>query len=254
MALSRSNWPGVMILGMMVCVFGFGWLRKHIHPAIKIVYLVPSDVTPRPNFEEGSRRALVAAQLWYFNDLGKGVTFGLANPLVETVRLAHPEKWYRARAAARTDRETLWQVTLDEEAFAMTGGSYDHARYTWVYFLDANLPEIPSQGTDGVALLLRSDIINMLGRQPSCWTVGGIAHELGHAYGLQHPADCDSHRIPDADPACASMSYLGGDRFPHSAFLASDREMLLRNRAFVPMKPEAAQIECTMTKTQTPQQ
>ena len=36
--------------------------------------------------------------------------------------------------------------------------------------------------------------------------------------------------------------------------LASDREMLLRNRAFVPMKPEAAQIECTMTKTQTPQQ
>lgn len=128
---------------------------------------------------------------------------------------------------------------------SINGGSYDDPEHIWLYFLDANLPRIPAQGTSGVALLLRDDIENVSGLQPACETVGTIAHELGHAFGLKHPPACDSHDKPDTAPECESMSYLGGYQFPNAGFLPSEREQLLRNSAFVPVAPRAAAVQCS---------
>ncbi|HME10911.1 MAG TPA: hypothetical protein VKG25_27895 [Bryobacteraceae bacterium] len=225
-----------------------GWIilalvRYNPHPRLKVVYLAPSDVTPRVEFSEGVRRSMVAAQRWYFDELEKGVTFALADPAVETVQTRHPESWY-SQAGRGTDREALWRMVVTE-AFSLTGGSYNDSRYIWVYFLDADLPKIPPQGGGGVGLLLRQDILNQVGMQPSCLTVGAIAHELGHAFGLPHPPDCDSHRKLDGEPECTSMSYLGCYHFPFARYQPEERKRLLRSPAFAAIDPEASRVECS---------
>jgi len=247
MRIGRVQVLGFMF-GMFVCSILLAFLRHgadpdSAHPRLKVVYLVLSDVTPQAEFSEGARRSMVAAQRWYFDELKSGVTFALADPVVEPVRTRHPEGWYSLAGRGR-DREALWRTAM-EEAFAMTGGAYYDSRYIWVCFLDADLPEIPPQGGGGVALLLRQDILNQVGLQPSCLTMGAIAHELGHAFGLPHPPDCDSHKKSDGEPECASISYLGSYHFPYARFQPEEREQLLRNPAFIQIEPEAARVECS---------
>ena len=181
---------------------------------------------------------MIAAQRWYFDDLKAGVTFTLADPLVLTVRTRHAESWYSSRAGSRQDRDALWDTAI-QEAFGLTGGSYNDSEHIWLYFLDADLPKIPAQGTSGVALLLRQDVSSLVGLEPDCRTVGTIAHELGHAFGLLHPPDCDSHRKRDSDVECQSMSYLGDRQFPFTQYMDQERETLLHSRVFSAIEPAA---------------
>lgn len=239
----RTNWLG-WVLGLLISMTYWGWIRLPGHPTLKVVYLVPSDRTPREEFSEGARRAVTSVQRWYFDRLANHETFGLAEPLVQTVQTKHPESWYSATAGKWDDREALWAATM-REAFRLTGGNYDDSQHIWVYFLDADLPRIPAQGTSGVALLLREEISNLVGLQPSCQTIGTIAHELGHAFGLKHPPECDSHQKPDDAPECESVSYLGGYSFPDSGFLPPERERLLRSSAFATVTPQVAAVQCS---------
>jgi hypothetical protein len=239
----RTNWLGWM-LGLAIASIFWQWIRTPAHPTLKVVYLVPSDCEVRPEFPDGARRAIASVQRWYFDQLAVHETFKLADPLVETVRTRHPESWYSDSAGKWNDRELLWDAAM-KDAFRLTGGSYDDPQHIWLYFLDADLPRIPAQGTSGVALLLRENISNLVGMQPSCEAIGTIAHELGHAFGLKHPPECESQSADAWSPECQSVSFYGGHHFPYSGFLPNERTELLRNSAFASATPQAAAVECS---------
>jgi hypothetical protein len=219
------------------------WRRISSHPQLKLVYLVPKDVTPRKDFPAAARRAAVAAQRWYFDELEHGVTFPVADGPVETIRTRHPEGWYRDAAGKKADREALWDTTMDE-AFRLTGARYDDRKYLWVFFLDAALPAIPSQGTIGVTLFVRDDIVQLDGPEARCDAIGGVVHEIAHAVGVDHPAFCDATDADGSTPECASMSYLGYATFPRARFLPEERTRLLASPTFVALQPEAKQVDC----------
>jgi hypothetical protein len=229
-------------LGVVALCLGV-WFHFTGHPKIRVVYVVPKDVTPRTEFPDAARRALLTTQRWYFDELQKGVTFALADPLVETVQTEHPEDWYRSATGHRGDREALWNAAVGE-ASALVGNPFDRGRYVWVYFLDVDLPEIPAQGTGGEVLLLRREIDNIIDPPARCETDGTIAHELGHAFGVDHPEFCDSTTRDESQPACASMSYSGSYDFPHARFMPEERSRLLHNSAFLSIEPAQRMIEC----------
>lgn len=242
----RQQWPQGLWIVVLLGFASIVWhgMRMPAHPTLQVVYLVPSDVDPKPEFAEGARMAMTAVQRWYFDELKSSVTFGFADPLVRMVHTRHPERWYNASAGKQDNREALWNATIDE-AFSLTGGSYNDPEHVWLYFLDADLPAIPAQGTSGVTLLLREEVSNLVGLQPRCYTIGTIAHELGHAFGLKHPPDCDSHKKSDTDVECESMSYLGGNDFPNAEFLPEERDRLLRSPAFAAVVPESSAVRCS---------
>jgi len=239
----RTNWLG-WLLGVCACTFAWRLIRLPAHPSVQVVYLVPSDSSPKPEFAEGARRAMIAAQRWYFDELKSGVTFTLAVPLVRTIQTRHPQSWYSSSTGKNDDREALWSAAVNE-AFGLTGGSYNDPEHIWLYVLDADLPKVPAQGTSGVALLLGNEVSSVVGLEPDCSTVGTIVHELGHAFGLKHPPDCDAHRKDDSDPECQSMSYLGGFQFPFAQFMPDEREKFLRSSAFATAEPTAANVQCS---------
>jgi hypothetical protein len=179
-------------------------------PEVRVVYLVPSDMKPRRNFRHTASEAIQSLQNWYGVQVG-GKTFRLHTPIVETFRTTHPAKWY-AENQNGEDR-TLWfwnNATTD--GFEKTGGTFDDLRFVWVFYVDAE-PEDQQRvgGGNGVALLPRQDVLGILGLRTEsvCRWVGGLGHELGHAFGLEHPANCENGTGDPGSPECQSLMFLG---------------------------------------------
>jgi len=88
-------------------------------------------------------------------------------------------------------------------------------------------------GAAGVALLAANDLRGLTGQQnvPACpgeppdaagvcrW-VGGLGHELGHAFGLEHPVPC-----PGGSDDAALMC-LGYITYPATYLTQADQEIL----------------------------
>ena len=218
--------------------------RRPSEPVVRVVYLVPADGAVRDLYVDRLTKAIEHLQVWYRNELGGSTTFSLHKPVVEVIGTSQVTSWYSTNPAG--DNSDLWFFfNVVADAFALTGGSFFDPGNIWVFYIDSD----PACGqlvgaTSGVAVLPANDLRGLagepnippcVGQTPDtagvCRWVGGLGHELGHAFGLPHPPACE-----DAEPAtiCPSdtLLWLGYIPYPNTYLLSGDKAMLATSTFF----------------------
>lgn len=191
--------------------------------------------------------AIVHVQRWYRDRMGNGKTFRLNQPVVETLRLPHAESWYRQNEAGSDRKQWFWRNVLDD-AFAVTGGRFHDPVNRWVLYIDSeNEPDQAVGGNAGVALLPRHDLLGLIGQSvfagelDVCRWVGGLGHELGHAFELPHPPGCEKFSL---DRSCASLMARGFRSYPETFLNPEDIDQLDASPFFMPMDADRLAFSC----------
>jgi hypothetical protein len=193
---------------------------------VRVVYLVSKDRSERADYRTAVERAIEEIRLWYGRQLN-GPTFRLHSPVVEVVHAAEDASWFTANPNGRNRDDWGFNNTL-AEAHRLLGARLEDPNYVWVVYSDG--PGDKGRGTSGFAYLPEDDLLGLIGKhptqkEPARW-VGGLGHELGHAFGLPHPADT----VRDAD-ALMWAGFYG--KYPDHAYLTEpDKRTLLRSPFF----------------------
>lgn len=207
---------------------------KNQDPAIRkvrVMYLVPSDATPREDYKIAIADAICHLQQWYLEQMGNGKTFKLCHPVVEVLRTKHDAKWYATHPAG--DYHLWFWNNVLADAFALTGAKFNDPKFVWVFYIDAenDAGQYGGAGTNGVAVLPQHDIHGLIGlsNEPISRWIGGLGHELGHAFGLPHPPGCEEDQ---SLPESQCLMYLGMYKYPDTFLLAEDRGKLSQSPFF----------------------
>jgi hypothetical protein len=82
-------------------------------------------------------------------------------------------------------------------------------------------------------------------RNTRCRWVGGLGHELGHAFGLPHPLGCDT---PDRDTPCDSsaLMWLGYIPYPDAHLTRADQALLAQSAFFAPRDLPRCALDCNV--------
>ncbi len=200
-------------------------------PPLRVVYFVPADREPLPNYQERLDRVMTEVQRFYREGMqaaGYGPkTFALERDDQGRLRLylvrgRHPMREYGRNDAAKVrrevkdalaqhgidaDRETVvifqvllaWEGDRAIEIGPYVGGGNHRGGTAWVYDderLDPRLLRSKEPGGyyNGPCSL----------GQFNTHYIGGVAHEMGHAFGLPH--DCETN----ADRPRRGRSLMGG--------------------------------------------
>jgi hypothetical protein len=209
-------------------------------PVVRGIYIVPSDKQEKDIYATRIEQALRGLQAWYRDQLGNGRTFVLASPPVGVVHTNHDVRWYQSDGT----RDGYYNHGLADARAADPTWSQE----TLVVYVDADIVCGQSgAGTLGAAVMPSNDLRG-LNSEPLvqicptdstvdvgfCRWVGGAGHELGHAFGLNHPAGCDNGGGCPQEPIMG----LGYVTYPTVAALTdADKATLNASRFFVPFSP-----------------
>jgi hypothetical protein len=155
-----------------------------------------------------------------------GATFKLHNPVVEVPRSTQLAAWFTTHSNGVSSDDWGFRNALDE-AGRLLGARLNDPRHVWVLYSDG--PGDKGRGTAGVAYLPENDLLGLIGKHPTeknrlRW-VGGLGHELGHAFGLPHPTDTARH----GDALMWTGFYT---QYPHRAYLTDEDKAILRRSPF----------------------
>ena len=231
---------------------------------VRFIYLVPSDKAEKPEYKLSIANAAKHLQMWYKLQLGNNKSFNLTEPIVEVYKSSHDTNWYSTNPDA--DWAGVWKFWFNavNDAFALSGGSFNDPNNFWIIYIDA-LPTCPMQqggGLNGVAAMGANDLRGLIGQSwlpicdevipdySPCRYVGGLGHELGHAFGLPHPPGCD-----DGQPvACdySSIMFTGYLDFPNTYFSMNEKTVLNSSPFINEVSIKECNIDCTnLTKEYT---
>ena len=208
-------------------------------PSVRVVYAVPSDRVPREDFEAAIRDAVYHVRSWYATQLD-GLTFSIAGPAprlcdlpMEAAHYKDDAGWSRADSGSNRILNDLQDcVAIDRTALYSV----------WVVYPDVDFNCEGSslgRGGRGLAILHRGDLEGLIdptghvqcGSPPrgAFGWVGGLAHELGHAFGLPHPPGCDENL--DSCDFDALMKWGYYSDYP-ATYLTDDGKAHLRSSRF----------------------
>ena len=213
-------------------------------PEVRVIYLVPSDSQSRSEAPIALANGVKHLQRWYWEQSGNGKTFKLHDPIVETIRSSHEATWFYTNPSGNNPSLYLWFNSVSEAS-----AKFFDQNYTYVIYVDVEAPGQAVGGSGGVALLPQHDILGMIGQNTVdprvCRWVGGLGHELGHAFGLPHPPECDSHQAPDNSIPCQSLMYLGYLTYPDTYLLADNKDKLNQNPFIAPLQLSTQPLGCS---------
>jgi hypothetical protein len=191
---------------------------------VHALYLVSSDRQIDAKYTDAIWKAIVDVRWWYHQQL-KGPTFRLLSG-VEFARSPQRASWFTTNANGAVD-DYHYNNAL-QEAGRLVGARQNDPANLWVIYSDA--PGDKGRGTAGVCVLPGDDLLGLTGQHPtqknkSRW-VGGLAHELGHALGLPHPADTTKDQN--------SIMWAGFyEHYPNGAYLTPDAKAILLTSPFI---------------------
>lgn len=203
-------------------------------PTVRVAYLVPSDRRFRTKYRAAVKHAIRNVEAWYQDELANGETFRLSHPAVKVVRTNHSAAYYSTTPVNGSNASLWFWFNALADAFAATGGQFYDPNHRWVFYIDADVAcgQVIG-GAAGVALLAANDLRGLTGQAnvPACpdeppdtggvcrW-VGGLGHELGHTFGLEHPTPCPG----GADDA--ALMCLGYITYPDAYLTLADQATL----------------------------
>ena len=202
---------------------------------VHVLYAAPTDREFRRDYSQGIQNALVDFQFWLRQEL-EGRTFSLYGITPEQCRLSENADFYsRGHAWDKVVRGVQHCAPVRE----------DTSVFAWVIYVDVDEacgePHELGAGGPGLTILPRGDLEGLANPGPYTYCdegpydgpigrwIGGLGHELGHAFGLPHPPGCD-----EGSPTCdrdALMSQ-GYTRYPNT-YLRDDEKVILLASPFI---------------------
>ena len=207
------------------------WISTLSEVSVRVMYVVPAEVEFRDDYGTGIARAIVDVQAWYRRQLD-GLTFDVYSVVPEQCRLPEGEEYYSHGHTWDKILEGLQPCAPVEPATV---------RFSWVVYVDVEElcgePHELGKGTSGLTMLARSDLELMQnpGTRVYCTGVwersyvsilGGLAHELGHTFGLRHPRDCRAGLVTCDQKA---LMWTGYYNYPDTYFREDEKENLRRS-------------------------
>ena len=223
-----------MVFGGIACLIVAGD-HTYTSPTVHAIYAVPADRAYEPRHAIAIGDAIEDVLGWYREEAG--VAFAVAN--------TSPQVCYLAHKANRYAGEGGWYGVVDDVQHCAPVAWLTQWE-TWVIYADVDPPDCEDEqayelgrGGAGIVIVSSGDLhgisiadsdtyapCDLPARNRDGW-VGGLAHELGHAFGLPHPIGCDTGEDCDDDKSGNSLMWTGYFYdYPDTYLLDSDKAYL----------------------------
>jgi hypothetical protein len=191
-----------------------GRLGTPPNKTVRVFYLYPSDVTFDPKYPDGIAKVMVDAQAFFKKSLGK--TFSLNDPIVEVVKGEKPRTFYENTSTSWGDKY-YWSIqNMVNELVRRMGVTYPDSRWMIVGEVSAEGDGAGGAGNSGWVMLSGHDADGAAGYPANSnrW-VGGMVHELGHAFQLPDSSSTDG--------TCMSASFY---QYPNCVFTQNQKDRI----------------------------
>jgi len=184
-----------------------------------VVYLVtPNNRAFNQAYYNVLKATVLDLQSWYKQQMG-GKTFTLNPLVVDTIKGLHNYDWYNSYNGtfSGTDPRFYGYQNTFYEMQQRLGSQLNTTKYTYLVYVAA---PGGGAGTKGFCAMGDQDLKGLLGQNPE-WLdpkrwIGGGGHELGHAFGLPHPANENFN----------ALMWSGYSAYPNCILQKEDKDIL----------------------------
>ena len=225
---------------------------------VHAVYLVPADRTFREDYRAGVEMAALDMQAFYQAQLQFGRTFRLDPNGVMVLHSTHEAAWFSTNVGPGGSNFNTFYANVRADVEAILGrppGSLHAGPDVWALHVDARHACGQCGGCGGNRVIVggRNDLRGLVGEsfEPVCPTdrdtstrcrfVGGLGHELGHAFGLPHPTGCDEG-LATCD--WNAMMWAGYAGYPTTYLRADEKSSLLATNYIASLPPLSSVAVC----------